>query len=330
MTAPQVDIGIPTHGRPQFVTQAVESVLAQSRKDWRLTIAEDGPGADELARVLAPCLDDPRIRYAPTGEHVGAARNMTGLLAGDAPFLAILHDDDRWHPGWLERRVRFLEENPECGFVFSGHIDIDGDGKVRGRTRSRLAEGRHARERFLPRLLVENPVGTPTVLLRRSTLERAGTAFDDSFPRIYDWEMWMRLALASDAVGYLDVWDCEYRSHGSQISAESEDRAAEYLRLLEHGERLARRADSGIGLPGDVFQRHRTGLMLSVALDLLAQGRRRDAARRIVAALRTKPSIVVDRRFPLAVAALLLGARVRRLILKRRRLHFGARPEEPI
>ena len=32
----------------------------------------------------------------------------------------MLHDDDRWDPEFLARRLAFLEEEPECGFVFAG------------------------------------------------------------------------------------------------------------------------------------------------------------------------------------------------------------------
>src|SRR3712207_7192344 len=57
----------------------------------------------------------------------------------------------------------------------------------------------------------------------RSTLFPYTTLF-----RSYDWELMMRLAVHSPAVGYLHAWDAAYRQHGDQTSAEHR-RGEEYL-----------------------------------------------------------------------------------------------------
>ena len=138
-----VDVGIPTHDRPVFVVEAVESVLAQTFERWRLVVSEDGPGNPEVAAALRPYLDDPRVTHEVSGRPLGAAANMSRVLAsGSAPYVAILHDDDRWEPEFLERRVDFLEAHPECAFVFSGHMDIDGNGDRTGHSKLRLDPGR--------------------------------------------------------------------------------------------------------------------------------------------------------------------------------------------
>src|SRR6185312_10022575 len=116
---PRVDVGMPTRGEAPYIGEAISSVRTQTYPDWTLHVSENGPGGGELQQRLAPYLADERVRYSATGGDLGAAQNHTRLLrAGDAPYVAILHDDDRWDPGFLERRVEFLERHPECGFVF--------------------------------------------------------------------------------------------------------------------------------------------------------------------------------------------------------------------
>src|SRR5437764_355339 len=118
MTKSLVDIGIPIAGRTAYIGPAVESILAQTLTDWRLTIAEDGPETPEIRAAVEPYLVDPRITYRPMGEHVGPPRVKTSLITeGDAPFAALLDDDDLWLPEFLERHVAFMQEHDDVGFV---------------------------------------------------------------------------------------------------------------------------------------------------------------------------------------------------------------------
>src|ERR1700752_1406565 len=92
-----VDIGIPTFGEPRFLAETIESVLRQTFTGWSLTISENGPGSPAVAAAIDPFLSDSRVRYVTTGQNLGGARNSTKLVqAGSSPYVALLHDDDRW------------------------------------------------------------------------------------------------------------------------------------------------------------------------------------------------------------------------------------------
>jgi hypothetical protein len=47
-----------------------------------------------------------------------------------APYMALLHYDDRWSPEFLARRVAFLERHPSCAMAFAGGQVIDEDGRL--------------------------------------------------------------------------------------------------------------------------------------------------------------------------------------------------------
>src|SRR5687768_8986516 len=137
-----VDIGIPTRGRPRYLVEALETVLAQTETRWRVTISENDVGDAAVAAALAPYLEDPRITHSPTGRDIGLAANHTRLLQqATAPYLAILHDDDRWEPHFLERRLAFLQDHPAAGFVFSPALSIDDEGRTIGRFKADFEEG---------------------------------------------------------------------------------------------------------------------------------------------------------------------------------------------
>jgi glycosyl transferase family 2 len=329
-TGPRVDVGIPTYGRPRFVVDAIESVLAQTLGEWRLLVAEDGVGDGPIADAVAPFLADPRVEYSPAGAHVGAAVNMNRVLAaGGADYVAILHDDDRWEPTFLERRVRLLDAHPACGLAFGEHLDIDGDGAVVGRSRSRLAPGVQDRLAFGREMMRANLVGTPTVVMRRSALAACGARYDESYRYIYDWELMLRLAQRFPT-GYVREWDSCYRTHGAQISAR-QTAAAEFLRVFEEADARAVALGPDARLPQPERDRLRARLRMSVALDEALAGRRGDALRGARAALRLDPRRAASRPFAATMAAVALPAAGRRGVDKLRSTLFQRRirPDDP-
>jgi glycosyltransferase involved in cell wall biosynthesis len=309
VTASVVDVGIPTYGRPRFVVEAIESVLAQTHGDFRLLVAEDGAGGGEIAAAVAPYLDDPRVRYEPSGEHLGAARSMSRIIAGaQAPYVAILHDDDRWHPTWLEHRVRFLEQHPACGMVFGEHYDIDHAGLRVGRSEGPLKQGQQEHVAFAREMLRRNLIGTPTVLVRRAAYEQAGPAFDARHAIVYDWEMMLRLALTAP-VGYIRVWDSDYRTHANQISAEAK-RGRDYLELFDAMCAQARAAGPQFELPGRERRRLHARYLVSAALDEIEERNRAAALGLLRAAVREHPAVSLSPATGAAVAGLALPAAV--------------------
>jgi glycosyltransferase involved in cell wall biosynthesis len=305
-----VDIGIPTYGRPRYVVEAVESVLAQTLGDWRLTISEDGPATDAVATAIDPYLHDPRIHYTWTEEHVGAARNLTGLVAqGTAPYVALLHDDDRWGSRFLAHRVAFLGEHPECGLVCSGSTVIDGDGRQVRVTPPRVsAPAVRQPAELIAAMVRRNMVPTPTVVVRRAAYDAVGPVFDARFARVYDYEMWLRIALRFP-VGYLDDDQAFWRLHGEQSTVAGRRRGDEQLRFLDHVEGLAAAGGAGVMIDPDLLNAVRARRLVSAGLDAVERGEHREAVRRVRQALRADARSAADPRLAAALAAVLAGRR---------------------
>jgi glycosyltransferase involved in cell wall biosynthesis len=286
---PIVDVGIPTHGRPRYLREAVESVLAQTFDRWRLTISENGHGGGDVEAILDPFLADPRVRLVATGAAVSPARNATNAVqAGRAPYVAILHDDDRWDPGFLARRVAFLESNPTCGFVFSHCNYIGAEGNAAIPFATGVRDGIQPRAAFLRSLYRRSVIAMPTVLSRRAAYEAVGPAFRESL-QFDDYEMWLRIAARFD-VGFLDVRDASFRIHTAQRSYAGLSRMGEHrLELLDEVDRW---------LPPDFpvvdKRRARSGAYLRAAYDAFGRRERRRAVAYLGAAFRTYPLAVFD------------------------------------
>ena len=304
-----VDVGIPTYRRPDYVVEAIESVLAQSLRDWRLTISENGEGGGEIEAAVRPYLDDPRISYMATERVVPLQQNWNGLIRrGSAPYLALLHDDDRWHPEWLARRVTFLDEHPGCGFVFSPATIVTRAGEPLVRLRAEFEEGIVPRDTIVRRLLLNNVVPVSSILIRRATLDAAGAYVDERFLFCCDWELWLRLALQGPA-GFVDASDNDYRKHELQLTYNDYERPKQIALLFDHFDRLVKRDFPALQLGRLERARGRSRVLLTMALDAFEGGGRRPALVLYARALGTYPPALVDSRSLALLATLPFGRR---------------------
>ena len=105
------------------VARSLASVLEQSFGDVEVLVGDE-TGAAAAAIEQA---DDPRVRYRHNSSPLGFAGNHEALLAqARGRYVAFLHDDDRWEPGYLEQAVRRLEASPRAGFVLTAHREVPG------------------------------------------------------------------------------------------------------------------------------------------------------------------------------------------------------------
>ncbi|MCS7006660.1 MAG: glycosyltransferase [Gaiellaceae bacterium] len=320
-----VDVGVPTLGTSPYIVEAIESVFAQTVGSWTLTVSENGPGDARLRQQLEPYLLDARVRHLVTGERVSVGANHTRLLrVGEAPYVAILHDDDRWGPSFLERSIAFLEQHPSCAYVFSGHLLIDERGRVVGRSPLPLKPGVHSASDVLPRLYERNFIAPPTVVVRRDAYAALGAAYKEIL--FCDHEMWLRLLTQGD-VGCLEMWEAEYRLHPLQTSSR---------KRLEFAERQFEVIEATWDLPIPSRVRRRALAMAHArcALDLveLAEGRR--ALGHVRRALTSDPFASlrpsVAARIAAALGALALGHRGRETLARQRLRRYHTRGSKPV
>lgn len=110
MSAPLVSLAIPVYNGSNFVATAIESLLAQTFRDFEL-ILSDNASTDDTWNI---CQDfarrDPRIRLHRFDANVGATRNFNHAftLARGRYFKWAAHDD-ALEPTFLEECVKALE-----------------------------------------------------------------------------------------------------------------------------------------------------------------------------------------------------------------------------
>jgi glycosyltransferase involved in cell wall biosynthesis len=105
---PEVSVIIPTRGRPELLSRAIRSVLAQTMQRFEMVVVLDGEDA-ATAGVVERFADE-RITLVALEESVGGAeaRNV-GVLHARGKYVALLDDDDEWMPGKLQAQVDAAE-----------------------------------------------------------------------------------------------------------------------------------------------------------------------------------------------------------------------------
>ena len=128
-----VSIIMPSYNTGRFITETINSVLNQTYNNWELIIVDDC-STDNTDEVVAPFLDDERIKYFKNETNSGAAvsRNKA-LREAKGKWIAFLDSDDLWMPEKLEKQISFMEEN-DYHFSYTNYSEIDEASKPLGRS----------------------------------------------------------------------------------------------------------------------------------------------------------------------------------------------------
>lgn len=107
----KVDILLPYWGEVNLLKKAVESVLAQTEKDWRLLVFDDCYPSGEPARYFKE-LGDKRITYYRHKKNIGVTDNFNfALEAAEAKHCVMLGCDDIMLPIYLETALATIGES---------------------------------------------------------------------------------------------------------------------------------------------------------------------------------------------------------------------------
>ena len=125
-----VSIIMPSYNTGPFITESIDSVLAQTFTNWELIIVDDCSN-DNTNKILATFHDE-RIKYLKNKRNCGAAisRNRA-LREAKGKWIAFLDSDDLWYPEKLEKQLSFMEAN-DYAFSYTNYEEIDSEGNMTG------------------------------------------------------------------------------------------------------------------------------------------------------------------------------------------------------
>jgi glycosyltransferase involved in cell wall biosynthesis len=222
-TAPLVSVVIPCFDQAHFLSDAIESVLAQAFRGFELLVVDDG-SVDNSYEVARRYADVRPLRQANRG--VAAARNL-GLAESRGTFSIFLDADDRLLPHALELGMDALVKRPQVAFVAGMSRDVGEDGQVIQGPEQPLVTQDH-----YVHLLEDCFIWSgSSIVYRRAAIEAVG-GFDESLGAGDDYDLYLRLA-HSYPIFCHDSVVTEYRRHGSNTTRNPAVVLTSQLRVLE-------------------------------------------------------------------------------------------------
>mgnify|MGYP005813276597 CR=1 FL=1 len=282
-----LDILVPFWGDPELLRRTIESVLAQTSGDWRLTVVDDAYPDESVATYFAGLADE-RIRYVRNEANVGITENYRRCLAlAESELMVFMGCDDIMLPRYVETVLAVHSAFPEADVVQPGVEVIDGAGRtivplgdrVKTWLRPRASAPRLLSGESLAASLIRgNWLYWPSLTFRRAAVERHG--FRDGLPIIQDLALLVDIVSAGGRLLYVPEVCFQYRRHGASASSSAASSGKRF-----DGERryfaLAERQAVGNGWPRAARAARWHLSSRALALALLPQAvRARDRAAR--------------------------------------------------
>ena len=181
---PFFSIVIPTYNRANFISKAIESVLAQSFKDFEIVVVDDG-STDETEQVVMSIKNE-KVRYfRKENEERAAARNF-GARSAKGKYINFLDSDDTIYPHHLQTAKQFSDQFLEVKVFHLGY-DIKDVRGVLLHSVSNIKSINH-------QILSGNVLSCNGVFIKREVMKELQFNEDRLLSSLEDWEFWIRLS----------------------------------------------------------------------------------------------------------------------------------------
>lgn len=188
----EVTIIIPTYKRLHYLSQAIESVVQQTYKNWTCLIINDYPPDGKAIAQLLQKINDSRFVLIDCERSQGGnvARNK-GIKIAKGEIIAFLDDDDLWLPNKLEKHLERHQQNPQAGLIYSGVKQCWDEETLPPKITEVILPKGEIIEAMRQGIFC--PHSTSGVTVRRHCFKQCGM-FDENLISFQDWDMWFRIA----------------------------------------------------------------------------------------------------------------------------------------
>ena len=130
---PLVSVVMPAYNAEIYISDAINSVISQTYKNWELLIVNDR-STDNTKKIINSFKEkEKRIIYFETDKNLGPgyARNIA-IERANGQYIAFLDSDDKWIPNKLEIQLNFMKKN-KSSFSFTSYQKINESSQIIGK-----------------------------------------------------------------------------------------------------------------------------------------------------------------------------------------------------
>ena len=219
---PKISVVMPAYNAEKYIGEAIESILNQTFKDFEFIIINDG-SVDHTKEIIRE-YNDPRIVLLENDKNRGIVLSLNkGLDAATGKYIARMDADDIALKNRFERQVEYLDEHKDIGVLGTGICTFGEKIKEQKRVFTTNAEQLKAE------LLFNSCIAHPTVMIRKSVLQKYNLKYNTEFAGAEDYCLWWNIAKVSKIATLPDIL-LDYRIHESQITKKKD---VQYYNMMD-------------------------------------------------------------------------------------------------
>ncbi|MCU7551294.1 glycosyltransferase [Chitinophagaceae bacterium LB-8] len=206
---PRVTIVMPVYNAEKHLKEAIESILNQTFTDFEFVIINDG-STDQSKEIIISYSSDPRIKYYENDQNIGLIKTLNkGIEIANGEYIARMDADDISFPERLKKQVAYLDKYAEVSIVGTWFLFSDSKEEVKYP---------NDHESIKVKLLTGNALGHPTVLMRKSDIQRLELRYCVDYPEAEDYHLWTNAVMKGLKMANLPEVLLNYRIHNHQVS----------------------------------------------------------------------------------------------------------------
>lgn len=207
---------MPVYNGEKYLREAIESILSQTFSDYTFLIIDDG-STDNSANIIRS-YSDPRITLVINEINLGISKTLNfGIEHSSTKYLARMDQDDISLPKRIEEQVNFMESHPDIGVCGAWITAFGANGT------EYVKKLPTNNDDIKVALLFNNPMAHPTIMMRKSTLDKFGLRYDPLNDGLEDYDLWERAANVTKLANIPRAL-LRYRLHPVQLSRTSSAR----------------------------------------------------------------------------------------------------------
>jgi len=220
---PKVSICVPTYNRKNYLKETLDSILAQTYKEYEIVVVDDGStdGTEDMIKQLGVPI---AYHWQENGGDAAARNKLIELARGK--YISFIDSDDLLFPDAIERLVQVVETEAEDVIAYGSYVRIDHDGRVYGKCKRKLFSGNITKHLF--QTIIVHSCGS---IFPRKVLKDA-VAFDTSLNVCSDYDLWLSLSTKYRFVA-LPSPTFKRRRHSGNLSTVSFENCLTEFKVLE-------------------------------------------------------------------------------------------------
>ena len=190
MNKPRITILIGIYNCAPTLVEALDSLMAQTYKAFKVVLCDDGSSDDTLKIATNYAVEHKNVIVIQNERNMGLNYTLNHCLEyADTEYVARMDGDDISLPDRLQKEIDFLDTHPEYAVVSSPMIYFDEHGDFR--------QGKAIEYPTKMDFLHGTPFCHAASIIRTSVIKKVGGySVDDRLLRVEDYHLWMKVYAA--------------------------------------------------------------------------------------------------------------------------------------